>query len=163
MTSVLLELFRHKTWATSRVLEFCQSIAAEHLEATQPGTFGSVRDTLTHLVNSDTIYYQRLTGEQMGPKFDGSEKLAALAERIAQLGPRWEAALDDPSLPDRSIPNPWGSSAGVALFAQAIHHADDHRTHILTILGARGLDVPELDIWTYGQQAGFVHADPQVV
>jgi hypothetical protein len=35
--------------------------------------------------------------------------------------------------------------------AQAIHHADDHRSHILSILGARGLEVPELDVWAYAE------------
>jgi hypothetical protein len=33
--------------------------------------------------------------------------------------------------------------------AQAIHHGDVHRAHVLSILGARGLEVPELDVWEY--------------
>jgi hypothetical protein len=41
--------------------------------------------------------------------------------------------------------------------AQAIHHADDHRSHILSILGARGLEVPELDVWAYAWSAGLMH------
>jgi hypothetical protein len=41
--------------------------------------------------------------------------------------------------------------------AQAIHHADDHRGHILSILGARGLDVPDLDVWAYAESAGLMH------
>jgi hypothetical protein len=31
--------------------------------------------------------------------------------------------------------------------AQAIHHADDHRSYMPSILGARGVDAP---IWTCG-------------
>jgi uncharacterized damage-inducible protein DinB len=160
MSSVLVELFRHKTWATVRLIEFCQSLDSEHLEATQPGTYGSIRATLTHLVNSDTNYYSRLTGEQIGPVLEASASLDAFAGRIAQLGPRWEALLEDPSLPDRAIPTRWGVTDGVAPLAQSIHHADDHRTQILTILGARGLEVPQLDIWAYGEHAGFVRSDP---
>jgi len=41
--------------------------------------------------------------------------------------------------------------------AQAIHHADDHRSHVLSILGARGLAVPEpngLDVWGYAEAQG---------
>jgi hypothetical protein len=44
-----------------------------------------------------------------------------------------------------------------AVMAQAIHHADDHRSHILSILGARGLALPEpngLDLWGYAESAG---------
>src|SRR5579859_6768398 len=139
MTSVLLELFRHKTWATVRLIEFCQSLDAEHLEATQPGTYGSVRATLTHLVNADSNYYRRLTDQDIEPNFDASVRLDALAERVTWLGPRWEALLDDARLVDKEITSRWGSADGVAALAQSIHHADDHRTQILTILGARGL------------------------
>jgi uncharacterized damage-inducible protein DinB len=162
MTSVLLELFKHKTWATLGLIEFCQSLEAEHLEATQPGTFGSVRATLTHLVNADSNYYRRLTDEQVGPEVEASASLDTFAERVRLLDPLWARLLDDASLPDRPIPSRWGTTDGVALLAQSIHHADDHRTQVLTILGARGLEVPELDIWAYGEHAGFVRPDPRV-
>jgi cyclophilin family peptidyl-prolyl cis-trans isomerase len=42
---------------------------------------------------------------------------------------------------------------------QAIHHADDHRTHILSILGARVLEVPELDLWAYAESVGQMVVD----
>jgi hypothetical protein len=48
---------------------------------------------------------------------------------------------------------------GAVPMAQAIHHADDHRSHILSILGARGLEVPEpngLDVWGYAEAAGLM-------
>jgi hypothetical protein len=35
---------------------------------------------------------------------------------------------------------------GAVPLAQAIHHADDHRSHVLSILGARGLEAPDLDV-----------------
>jgi uncharacterized damage-inducible protein DinB len=53
MNDVLLELYRHKTWATLRLIEHCQGLGDEHLDATIPGTFGTIRDTLRHLVNSE--------------------------------------------------------------------------------------------------------------
>jgi hypothetical protein len=43
--------------------------------------------------------------------------------------------------------------------AQAIHHADDHRTHVLTIIGAMGLDAPEPDVWAYAESAGLVREE----
>jgi NAD(P)-dependent dehydrogenase (short-subunit alcohol dehydrogenase family) len=39
--------------------------------------------------------------------------------------------------------------------AQALHHADDHRTHVLSILGTQGLAVPRLDVWAYARSAGL--------
>jgi len=46
------------------------------------------------------------------------------------------------------------------IMGQAIHHADDHRTHVLSILGARGLEVPELDLWGYAESTGTMVLDP---
>jgi hypothetical protein len=64
--------------------------------------------------------------------------------------------MQDPTAPDREVENRWGFALGVAPLAQSIHHADDHRTQVLSILGSRGLDVPELDVWAYGAEQGYV-------
>ena len=34
---------------------------------------------------------------------------------------------------------------------QFAHHGSDHRAHVGTILGAHGLEAPELDVWAYGR------------
>jgi len=154
-TSVLLELLHHKTWATLRLIEYCQSLAPEHLDATSPGTYGSIRDTLRHLLRSDEGYFRGVTGEDLG-EFPNEAGLGALAERYRALAKRWESVMQDPTAPDREVENRWGFSKGVAPLAQSIHHADDHRTQVLSIIGARGLEVPDLDIWAYGAEAGFV-------
>ena len=41
--------------------------------------------------------------------------------------------------------------------AQAIHHAENHRSHVLSILGARGLEVPDLQVWGYAEANGLMH------
>jgi len=33
VNEALLTLYRHKTWATLRLIEYCQGIDAEHLDA----------------------------------------------------------------------------------------------------------------------------------
>jgi uncharacterized damage-inducible protein DinB len=50
MNGALLSMYRHKTWATLRLIEHCQGLADDHLDATIPGTYGTIRDTLRHLV-----------------------------------------------------------------------------------------------------------------
>lgn len=157
MTSVLRELFRHKAWATLRLIEYCQRLEPAHLEATLPGTYGSVRGTLVHLANTDEVYYAALTQQPRAEPLAPDAPLEAVAARIRELAPRWEALLDDPDLPDRELRARQGVARGVAAIAQSVHHADDHRSQVLSILGARGLDVPTLDIWAFGTQAGFVN------
>ncbi|MGH2471715.1 MAG: DinB family protein [Candidatus Limnocylindria bacterium] len=171
MTTALLELYRHKTWATLRLIEFCQGLADEHLDATIPGTFGTIRETLRHLVGADEGYFSILTRKRVSePLPDGLVKLddlpegpiplGELADRIGRLGPRWELLAQDTDLPGREVTSSDGwRFPGFVAMAQAIHHADDHRSHVLSILGARGLEVPEpngLDVWGYAEALGVM-------
>jgi uncharacterized damage-inducible protein DinB len=162
MNGVLLELYRHKTWATLRLIEHCQGLDDEHLDATIPGTFGTIRDTMRHLVRSEEGYFWTVTGERLSePIADGPVPLAELAERIRRLGPRWEALAQDADAASREVTTRDGwRMRGAVPMAQAIHHADDHRSHVLSILGARGLEVPDLDVWGYAESAGLVQ-EPQ--
>jgi uncharacterized damage-inducible protein DinB len=154
--STLLDLFRHKTWATLRLIEYCQELKDEHLDATVPGTFGTIRETLRHLVTSEEGYFRLITGERLSePLGDRAVGLDELAQRILRLGPRWEALAQDADISSREVTSQdgWRMPATVPM-AQAIHHADDHRSHVLSILGACGLPTPEpngLDIWGYAE------------
>jgi uncharacterized damage-inducible protein DinB len=171
MTGTLLELFRHKTWATLRLIEYCQGLADEHLDATIPGTFGTIRETLRHLVGADEGYFSILTRKHLSDPLpdglvkldelpDGPIPLDDLAERIRRLAPRWEVLAQDTDIAGREFMTTDGWRVrGAVPMAQAIHHADDHRSHILSILGARGLEVPEpngLDMWGYAQALGLM-------
>jgi uncharacterized damage-inducible protein DinB len=165
MNDVLLELYRHKTWATLRLIEYCQGLDDEHLDATIPGTFGTIRDTLHHLVRAEEGYFWTVTRERLseplGDVGDGPAPLGELAERIRRLRPRWEILSQDADSQRREVTTRDGwRTPGAVPMAQAIHHADDHRTHVLSILGARGLDVPDLDVWEYADAAGLMRGPP---
>jgi uncharacterized damage-inducible protein DinB len=158
VNEVLLELYRHKTWATLRLIEHCQRLGDDDLDAILPGTYGTIRETLNHLVRSEEGYFARLTGERLSEPL-GKEpvSLGELADRIGRLGSRWEELAEDAELPDRElITNDRWRVPGRVVMAQAIHHAGDHRTHVLSILGARGLEVPELDVWDYAVATGHM-------
>ena len=158
MNGALLELFRHKTWATVRLIEHCAGLADEHLDATIPGTYGTIRDTLRHLVHGEEDYFWMLTRERLAePLPEGRIPMDELAARIRRLGPRWEALAEDAELAtsEVSADDGWRMPGAVPM-AQAIHHADDHRTQVLSILGARGLDVPDLDEWAHADSQGLM-------
>ena len=60
-------------------------------------------------------------------------------------------------LPEREVTTTDGwRLPGAALLAQAIHHADDHRTHVMSVLGAHGIEGPDLDLWSYADATGRV-------
>lgn len=168
MTDALLELYRHKTWATLRLIEFCRGLPDEHLDATIPGTFGTIRETLRHLVGAEEGYFSILTRKHLSDPLpdgvvklddmpDGPIPLDELADRIRRLAPRWELLARDTALPGREVTSSDGwRFPGFVAMAQAIHHADDHRSHILSILGARGIELPDLALWGYAEARGLM-------
>ena len=155
--NTLLELYRHKTWATLRLIEYCLSLDPPHLDANMAGTYGTIPDTLRHVVEAEEDYFSVLTGERLPEPFPaGLVRLEELAQRLRRLAPHWEVLALDTDLPGHTVTFPDGVSwPGAVLLAQAIHHAADHRTHILSLLGARGVEVPRLDVWAYAQSAGL--------
>jgi uncharacterized damage-inducible protein DinB len=157
MTSVLLELVRHKTWATKNLFALCESIDPPLIDAATPGTYGTIRATLVHVVNCDGLFYSRLSG---GPPWqlprpaqyldEATTTLQTGAERFGEIASQWESLAAQAGLADRDIVEPDGRVfKGAVWFAQSIHHADAHRAQVLASLGSRGIKVPELDLWEY--------------
>jgi uncharacterized damage-inducible protein DinB len=173
----LFELFRHKTWATLRLIEYCQGLDDEHLDATTPGTYGTIRKTLHHLVEAEEGYLSILTRERFRSRAaaeafvrspdrlsDEPVPLDELAERIRRMGPQWEALAQDADLPGRDVTTTDGwRLPGAVILAQTIQHAGDHRTHVMSILGARGLELPgpnDLDAWGYAEALDLMQELP---
>ena len=158
MTSVLLELVRHKTWATRNLIALCLSLDPTLVDTTSPGTYGTIRQTLVHLVNADRNYFRRISGEEPWDRMDEqTTDLHTVAERFLEIASQWELLAQDASLADRDLRYPKGEVVkAAAVFAQSIHHGDVHRAHVLSILGSSGIGVPELDLWEFAVEAGLL-------
>ncbi len=107
MNEALLVLYRHKTWATLALIDFCKGVDDVVLDATTPGTYGTIRDTLRHLVRSEEGYLARVTGKRHSePLGDEPVSLDELGERIRRMGPE-----DPPTIFQRPANNFWSCSA----------------------------------------------------
>ncbi len=157
MGHALDDLVRHNIWATKELLAFCKELDEETLSATVPGTYGTVIGTLWHLIASEASYLYRLTGAWPAYPWELAESVpfAVLEERATELARVWEEFLALDQVDTERLGEARGDEdevfavrAGVFL-TQALHHANEHRAQILTIIGARGLDAPELSGWTY--------------
>lgn len=148
--------FDRHVWATTTLIDAVEALPRERLDERIAGTYGSIAQTLTHLVDADDRYLQRLASPNLPPYEDHrSQPLAELRTRIEAHAPRWTTMLDrlDAGTLEASISGrddyPDTSHAETMLLIQALHHGDDHRAQVCSTLGALGLDVPDLDGWTY--------------
>jgi uncharacterized damage-inducible protein DinB len=153
-TDTLTTLFRHNRWANERLIELCAGLSDDQLDATLLGTFGSIRDTLQHIVSAERSYFSRIsTGRPYrrpadAPPLTLAEMLewtrstgAGLVEWAPQVQPGDAVEIDwDGVL--RDVPK-------TILLTQAINHATEHRAQVMAILTHLGIEPPELDSWAY--------------
>jgi uncharacterized damage-inducible protein DinB len=157
-TSLLADAFAHHVWASERLIDECAALTPEQLTTPIPGTYGSIIETLRHLVGSDGWY---LSFFRDGIVHAGEEKEASLDElrsAITRNGTAWMDLLADEEDPDKDVLEADGewvlhSPVGIRL-AQVIHHGTDHRSHVCTGLTILGLTPPEIDVWAYARATG---------
>lgn len=157
----LRDLAQHNAWANAQLLTYCQTLDEETLNATVPGTFGTIIETARHIISSESSYIYRLTGFEPGLRWreDRAVGLDVLAERAAALSSALEHFLATDWDEERPGEARGGEGEVFAVPAaiyltQAIHHANEHRAHICTILGALGRATPEGSGWDYAIATG---------
>jgi uncharacterized damage-inducible protein DinB len=151
----LSEAFQHHTWATEKLIRHLRGLPGAALTATSRGVYGEVLATLSHLLDADGRYILYLEGTPPEPREgpDPTKPLAVLADQVRDQAVRWRMLLARVGQLDVTIParrdRPEMPHATNLLFGQALHHGNDHRTQICTVLSTNGFETPDLDMWTY--------------
>lgn len=153
--SLLADAFGHHVWATLTLLDSLADLTPEQMETFVPGTYGSIRETVRHLVGSDCSYLFVIGGEARPRIDEETMDLAQLRAEMAANGPAWTEVLDDEIDPEEMVIRHRvdGTSMlapkGIRL-AQVLHHGTDHRSQICTALTQLGIEPPAIDVWDYG-------------
>jgi uncharacterized damage-inducible protein DinB len=152
--ALLSRFLDHSGWATHALLEHCLGLGDEALASTIRGTYGTLHQTLTHLVDADADYLSWLTDGEAVP-LEGAAEPDLLRQYVARAREGWRAYVESAPDHERVVVAAGDRSAPAWVLAlQAVHHANEHRTQACSILGARGLSHPDLDGWAYGTAEG---------
>lgn len=153
-TSILSDAFAHHTWATLQLLDACGELEEHQLRVGVPGVYGSIMETLRHLVGADCSYLRVTTGSH-DPIDEDAAELGDLRREMESHAAAWTELLSRDLDGDAWLVRhrPDGSETHAPLgirLAQALHHGTDHRSQICTILTQQGIVPPEIDVWDYG-------------
>lgn len=152
--TTLVEFIRYNNWANQQVLAACQKLSDEQLAATIPGAFGTIRNTLRHIIKGEAFYISLLTGNSPEPpfKWEDQPSLNEMTDYAARVG---DALLDavnrirPTDLIREESDGKLTSYQALAVFIQIINHGVEHRTNITTLLN-QGLETPPaVDGWGY--------------
>lgn len=159
-SSILGDSFAHHVWATQKLIDECASLTPLQLATAAAGTYGSIIDTLRHLVQSDSWYLSFFPG---GPAALTDERAEAMSldqlrSQMTSNGAAWTELLagevdPDTDIVERDDSGELHSPVGVRL-AQVIHHGTDHRSHVCTALTNLGFTPPDIDVWAYARATG---------
>jgi len=158
MAHALHDPVRHNSWATRQILEFCRGRGEQTLNATVPGTYGTIIATLRHIIYCEIDFLDRLLGREPSDPWQLGETtgLVALTEHAARLATDWEVFLASDVDSERPLPPDEGTNtipAGIVI-AVVLYHGSEHRGQICTILGALGHEPPDLTPWAYAFASG---------
>jgi uncharacterized damage-inducible protein DinB len=153
-TDTLTTLFCHNRWANVRILERCAGLTDDQLDATIVGAYGSIRDTLQHIVTAERSYFSRISTGQPYRRPEDAPPLtiAEMTESVRTSGSGLIEWAPKVQAGDTVQVNWEGAPRDVPktiLLTQAINHATEHRAQIMAILTQLGIQPPELDSWSY--------------
>jgi len=153
--NILQKFYEHNLWANLQILQACSGLSDEQLDSEpQSATKGTIRLTLTHLVESEQGYLSDLIGEKSRFNWQTPPSFTEMQEALSYSGEHFLALTrDEPGdrlsaqvhSEDGYTIEPW------ALMVQAINHATEHREQIKSMLTALGVKPPRVDGWGYAR------------
>ncbi len=157
--SLLATLYQHHLWANLRLLAACAHLTEAQLDATVAGTFGSIRDTLQHLVLAEMSYLSRISTGQRLQRPEGAppptmEQLEASLRHSGAGLIDWAQRVTGAETVEIDWDGEMRAVPKAILLTQAINHATEHRSQVMTILTQLGIQPPECDAWTYFAEVG---------
>lgn len=131
-------LFRHNLWANTCLFQVCSEVDEERLSTAMVGGYGSIRETLEHIANSEYSYWHRITTGKPYRRPEGlpSRTVAELlqsirvsGEGLVETAPKVQAG-DQVEVDWDGTPRPVPSAI---LLVQAINHATEHWAQIMAM------------------------------
>ena len=161
--ATITELFAHNYWARDCQLQACAALTEEQFVRNLGSSFGSVRDTLVHLTETEWIWLERWLGRspQSGLSPQEFPSLSTVTERWTAVEREMRKFLA--TLSDEALMKPVtylslkGDSFTYELWRPMLHlinHQSYHRGQVATMLRQLGLQPPTVDFLP-GYRMGF--------
>lgn len=151
---VLTHLFRHHLWANLRLLDRCAQLTDDQLSARIPGSYGTIRETLQHIVRAEQSYFSRISTGQpairpANPPPMTFDEMEASLRRTGEGLIEWAHKVQ----PEDFVWMDWDGEPRkvptTVIVTQAINHATEHREQIKAIMTDLGIEPPDLQSWAY--------------
>jgi uncharacterized damage-inducible protein DinB len=159
------ELYLYNHWANQRVLASVTPLSGEQFTRDMGNSFGSVRDTVAHILGAEWIWLERWLGRSPRALLPASD-----FPTVATIGERWATVEQDrnrfiQTLTPAKLQEPLayintrGQNFTYPLWQQMAHvanHSTYHRGQVTTLLRQLGAEPQNTDFLTYYDTEGKV-------
>jgi uncharacterized damage-inducible protein DinB len=154
---LLADAFGHHVWATIRLLDACVTLDEVQLATNVPGTYGSIMDTLRHLVGGDVFYLDVLHGGEGEPFTEARSDIPTLRAVMEAHDAAWQRLvagdLDPTTVVVEYEDSGYETHAPLGIrLAQALYHGTDHRSQVCTALTTLGIEPPAIEPWDFARR-----------
>ncbi len=155
---IVRELYEYSFWAREQQLAACAALSEEQLVRTLGGSFGSLRDTLKHLVGAEWVWLERFNGRSPRniPWINDTQTLEEIRRRWQDVekGIRARLAALTPEALSGTLTyqNLKGETWSFPLWKCLMHlmnHGTYHRGQVTMALRQLGAVPPAIDYLVY--------------
>lgn len=157
--NVLPMMSRFSAWAYGRVYDSCATLSDADYREDRGAFFGSIHNTLNHLLVIDRLWMARIDGTTTGIKsldeilYDDFQPLRAAQEAQSAACATMIAGLDDEQFADQVSFNRFDGTAGQSALGDILitvfNHQTHHRGQITAMLSQAGATYEALDVMYY--------------
>jgi len=152
-------IYSHHHWANIVIFERCCELTEEELDASIQGVYGSIRETLNHIMRAEKSYFSRIS---TGKQYDHPEKapqitIEDMVKEVKSTGAgfiEWASKVDEKD----SVMIDWDGIMRevpkTIILNQVINHGTEHRSQIMSIMTQIGIEPPDVSSWTYFDEMG---------
>lgn len=150
-------LLRHDRWATERLLDACANLNDIQLDAPFEIGFGTLRNTLTHLIDVIGFWTAGVTGAERADRLPQTTTVAELKTIFAAKYDAFEkliTATPDGGRWHAETPTRFTEAPAVSIACHVITHSMHHRAQALNILRHLGVDRPPSGVHEWAALTG---------
>lgn len=151
---IAVEFLVYNRWANIKLIDACLGLTREQLDSTGPGAYGTIYNTIVHLIQAEARYFWRITGAKLDPPFlwEDGPALADVRPYVERVSSVLIEAAEKMRLSDQIEYENQGKTMrfkALGMLIQTLMHGVEHRTNITTIMAAHGIADPDLSGWEY--------------
>ena len=130
----LYVLYEYGRWANGKLMQVISQISADEFARPVAGSYGSIRNTLVHVMSAEWGWLERCGGRARGPRlnpddYPTADSLVAQWNKVDGYLREFLSTLKDEDL-DRNIEFTIGDSGGSTMpLGELLHHGAIHGVH----------------------------------